>query len=105
MRESYLLFVTFVTMFFTCKNSMCSDFTWEKKFAPGNGRGLAPPLPPVFPTALYSPRKNKRMFLFGFALFLKVTVKSIENKLLITKLLQLLAINHSSSERRITFVP
>ena len=43
-------------MFFTCKNFTCSDFTWEKNFASGNGvcvgggecvwGGVAPPLPP-----------------------------------------------------------
>ena len=32
-------------MFFTCKNFMCSDFTWEKNFAPGNGRRLFPRFP------------------------------------------------------------
>ena len=32
-------------MFFTCKNFMCSNFTWEKNFAPGNGRRLFPRFP------------------------------------------------------------
>ena len=27
-------------MFFTYKNFICSDFTWEKKFDPGNGEPL-----------------------------------------------------------------
>ena len=35
-------------MLFTCKKFMFSDFTWKKKFAPGNGeKGVAPPACPL----------------------------------------------------------
>ena len=40
-------------MLYTCKNFIFSDFTWKKKFAPGNdgggGGGFRPPSCPSFP--------------------------------------------------------
>ena len=43
-------------MLFTCQNSIFSDFTWKKKFAPGSSRGLTS-FPPPSPF-LYSAVKN-----------------------------------------------
>ena len=49
-------------MLFTCKNFMFFDFTWKKKFVPGNGGGAGAP-PPLLHPFLYGPDLRRLILL------------------------------------------